>query len=190
MAGSPSLRIGACWLAIVLGVAGVGLAADAPSKSEGRAKDLAKALDAQKSGAGQAIYMAAKDPQAPDQFVAVLYFPGMQMLLVAAKYSVPQLLDERLAGKDFQNVYFDLNSASVPKSKFFVEDMNADGLHATHDENKAFDSVDGPEGKMVFDGDWKKKKISEDDYLKAFASADASYARWLNVLLDSIKKGS
>ena len=57
------------------------------SKSAPLAKQLAAALDAAKLDS-----IAAKDPAAPDVFVAALYFPGMQLLVVSGKYSVPQLL--------------------------------------------------------------------------------------------------
>lgn len=176
----------ACWMLMgALGVTEAARAAEAPSKSEGPAKELAKLLDDRKLDS-----FAARDPENPDQFVAVLYFQGMQMLLVAAKYAAPQIFEQRLVQKNYRDVYIDLNSASDPKTKLFVEDLGADGLHATREEGKAFDAVDGPVVKMAFDGDWKKKKISEEEYMKAFATADGSYTRLLNVLLDSLKKGS
>src|SRR5438132_3976604 len=84
------------------------------SKSAPLAKQLAAALDAAKLDS-----IAAKDPSAPDVFVAALYFPGSQLLVVSAKYTVPQLLTDRLMKKEFRDVYIDLNSASVPASKVF-----------------------------------------------------------------------
>jgi hypothetical protein len=47
------------------------------SKSAALAKQLAAALDA-----GKLDSIAAKDPDAPDVFVAALYFPGIQLLVV------------------------------------------------------------------------------------------------------------
>ena len=86
------------------------------SKSAPLAKQLAAALDAAKLDC-----VAAKDPSAPDVFVAALYFPGVQLLVVSGKYSVPQLLNERLAKKEYRDTYLDLNGASVPASKFFLD---------------------------------------------------------------------
>ena len=57
------------------------------------------------------------------------------MMVVSAKYSVPQLLDDKLAKKDYRDVYIDLNSASIPETKIFIEDLGADGLKAKREEN-------------------------------------------------------
>src|ERR1043166_2123255 len=76
------------------------------SKSAPLAKQLAAALDGAKLDS-----VAAKDPSAPDVFFAALYFPGVQLLVVAGKYSVPQLLTERLAKKEYRDTYLDLNGA-------------------------------------------------------------------------------
>ena len=62
------------------------------SKSASLAKQLAAALDA-----GKLDSIAAKDPSAPDAFCAALYFANAQLLVIAAKYPVPQLLTDRVA---------------------------------------------------------------------------------------------
>src|SRR5262245_13440157 len=108
----------------VLWVASLPFAASAQeTKSAPLAKQLAAALDARKLDS-----VAAKDPSAPDTFVAALYFPGMQLLVVSAKYTVPQLLDSRLGKKEYRDTYIDLNSASVPETKVFIQDASADGF--------------------------------------------------------------
>jgi hypothetical protein len=58
------------------------------SKSAPLAKQLAAALEE-----GKLDSIAAKDPSAPDAFVAALYFPGMQLLVISGKYSVPATAD-------------------------------------------------------------------------------------------------
>src|SRR5258705_154778 len=78
------------------------------SKSAPLAKQLAAALDA-----GKLDSIAAHDPSAPDIFVAALYFPGLQLLVVSGKYAVPQLLNDRVGKKEYRDVYLDLNGASV-----------------------------------------------------------------------------
>jgi hypothetical protein len=144
------------------------------SKSAPLAKQLAAALDAAKLDC-----IAAKDPSAPDVFVAALYFPGVQLLVVSGKYSVPQLLTERLVRKEYRDTYLDLNGASVPASKIFLEDPGADGLKAKREENQAFDSYEADGKRTMFDGDWKRQKVSEQDYMKTFADADTRYAQIL-----------
>ena len=40
----------------------------------------------------------------------------------------------------------------------------------------------------MFDGDWKKQKMSEQDYMKAFSAADERYTQILTALLAQLKK--
>ena len=154
-------------------------------KSAALAKQLAAALDAAKLDS-----IAAKDPTAPDIFVAALYFPNAQLLVVSAKYTAPQLLDARLSKKEYRDTYIDLNSASVPESKIFVQDAGADGLKAKREEGQAFDSYETAGKPMVFDGDWKRQKVSEQDYMKAYTAADDRYSAMLAALLAQMKKTS
>ncbi len=154
------------------------------SQSAPLAKQLTDLLDAQKLDS-----IAAKDPTQSDVFVAALYFPG-QLMVVSARYSVPVLLNEKIGKKDYREIYMDLNSASDPKTKIFVMDLGADGLHARRDENKPFDKFEASGANRSFDGDWKGQKITEEDYLKAFADADARYARMLQALIAQAKKTS
>src|SRR6476619_961792 len=76
-------------------------------KSGDLAKQLTQLLDARK-----VADVALADAQNPDTFVAALYFPGTQLLVVSAKYAAPQMLTELLARKDFKGVYVELTSAS------------------------------------------------------------------------------
>jgi len=155
-------------------------AAAQESKSAVLVKQLTAALDAGKLDA-----IAARDPSTPDTYCAALYFPNAQLLVVSARYSAPQLLDARLARKEYRDTYIDLSSASVPASKVFVQDAAADGLKA-----QGFDTFEEAGKAMAFDGDWKKQKISEQDYQKAFAAADERYAKILSALLGQLKPTS
>jgi hypothetical protein len=122
-------------------------------------------------------------------FVAALYIPGTQLLVVSAKYSAPPLLVDRINAKDYQAVYVDLQSASVRGSKVFVMDQGADGLAPKlSGDSSAADSFDEGDKSMSFDGDWKRAKISEADYTKAFAAADDRYAKMLSMLVAQAKK--
>jgi hypothetical protein len=153
------------------------------SKSAAIAKQLTAALDTAKLDS-----IAAKDPSTPDTFVAALYFPGANLLVVSAKYSAPSLLETRLSRKEYRDTYIDLNSASVPESKVFIQDSGADGLRAKREEGQAFDSYEAGGKSVIFDGDWKKQKLSEQEYMKAFSAADARYAAILAALLAELKK--
>lgn len=153
------------------------------SKSAGLAKQLSAALDAAKLDS-----IAAADPMAPDVFNAALYFAGAQLLVVSAKYSAPLYLLERLGKKEYRDVYLDLNGAAVANTKTFIQDGAADGLKAKNAGNQAADVIEVAGKPMVFDGDLKKQKMSEQDYQKAFTDADEKYAQILTVLLTQVKK--
>ena len=168
-------------LALTLFVAVAASAQDA--KSVAAAKQLGATLDRLKLDS-----IATADPAEPGTFVAALYFQGAQLLVVSAKYSAPALLVDKLAKKDYRDVYIDLNAASVAGTKIFVMDQNADGLVARPGDN-APDSWEQASKTTAFDGDWKKAKISEDEYTKTFAAADEKYARILTLLTEHAKKG-
>lgn len=152
-------------------------------KSAALAKQLATAMDAAKLDS-----LAAKDPAGPDTFVSVLYINGLQLLTVGAKYSAPQLLDEKIGKKDYREVYIDLQSSATPGSKFFVEDLGMDGLKPKRDGDQPFDSVEINNKRTSFDGEWKKQQLSEQDYLKTHQAADERYVQMLTILLAQVKK--
>ena len=154
------------------------------SKSAALAKELSAALDAAKLDS-----IGAKDPVNPEQFVGALYFPGAQLLVVSAKYAAPLAMTEQIAKKNYRHVYLDLSSASVAGSKIFVEDLGGDGLAAKPGDNQAPDGYEPAGGKRTaFDGDWKKQQLSEADYMKTFADADAAYSEMLQALIAQAKK--
>ncbi|RPJ69476.1 MAG: hypothetical protein EHM24_18455 [Acidobacteria bacterium] len=172
---------------LIAGCAVIGLSNAAfaqESKSAALVKELSQLMDQAKLDA-----IAARDPAANDGFVAALYFPGTQLLVVGARYQVPVLLNERIAKKEFREIYTDLNSACVAGSKYLIMDIGADGLKAKRDD-KGFDTFDGPKS-LVLDGDWKKQKMaSEEEYTKAFNEADERYSKLLAALIAQVKKGS
>jgi hypothetical protein len=132
--------------------------------------------------------VAAREAQ-PDAYVAALYFPG-QLMVVGARYSVPVLLNDKLAKKDYRDIYNDLNGAPVAGTKCLVMDLGANGLKADREEGQPFDTIETTTRALAFDGDWKAQKLSEEEYRKAFSDADARYAKMLKVLVDQLKKGS
>jgi hypothetical protein len=172
-------------LAVVLTMAVSTTALAQESKSAALTKQLAAALDAAKLDS-----IAAKDLAKPDVFYGALYFPGIQLLVVSAQYAAPAAMNDRIAKKDYREVYLDLSSASVPGSKVFIEDLGANGLVAKPRDGEAFDAYDVAGKRISFDGDWKKQQLSEEDYMKAFAAADEKYSQMLTALIAQAKKTS
>ena len=152
------------------------------SKTATLAGELAKLLESRKLDS-----VAAKIEG--DQYAGALYFPGSQLLVVKARYIVPERMDVQLAGKQYRDVYIDLNSASVPDSKVLIADLGVNGLFARRRENQ-FDTADLSGKSYTFDGNWGKQKLSEQDYMKAFQAADGEYARILEALIAELQKSS
>lgn len=153
------------------------------SRSAALAKELTTLLQQKKLDS-----IAARSPSTADQFVAALFFPG-QLLVVSARYSAPPVLMERLARSEYRDVYIDLNSAGVPESRVLITDLGADGLRPTREANQPFDTQDTHGKGIRFDGNWREDKMSEEEYMKAFAQADQGYTAALEVLIGALKKG-
>ena len=165
--------------AVILG--SLPAAAQGP-RSANAARELAAALDAAKLDS-----IAAADPTDPEAFAAALYFPGMQLLVVSAKYSAPTLLLQKMAEKKYRDIYIDLNSASVAGTKVFVIDQSCDGLVAKPDNGQVADNYEFGSKALSFDGEWRKAELSEEQYMKAFTDADARYAQILALLTAQVK---
>src|ERR1700680_3454586 len=133
--------------------------------------------------------VAAKDPTAPDRYVAALFFPDVQLLVVSARYPAPALLQQQLDQKQYQEVYAALQGAGIPDSKRFVQDLKADGLHA-----KPADAVDivyeHVTDQMIFDGNPGSHKMTEKAYTEKLVRTDSEYSRVLALLVDQIKGAS
>ncbi|HWW87490.1 MAG TPA: hypothetical protein VNZ26_28020 [Vicinamibacterales bacterium] len=147
------------------------------------AKELAVALNAARLES-----VAAKDPGNPGVYIAALYLPGIELLTISAQYSAPQLLDARLAKKEFKDIYIELNGAG--QAKEFVEDLSIDGLKARPEANHGADSFEAKGKRTTFDGDWKRQNLSEDEYMKGFSAADQRYTQMLRALLAQLKTTS
>ena len=180
------LRVCRPLLAVVPAVVLCGAPAPAgaqEARSVAAVKELAKALDAAKLDS-----IAAVDPSDPSTFVAALYFPGSQLLVVSAKYAAPPLLMDKMTAKNYRDIYIDLNSASVAGSKVFIIDQLCDGLMSKlQGDNSAADTYEHGPRQFSFDGDWRKAKISEQEYMKAFSEADERYAKLLALLTAQAK---
>lgn len=158
-----------------------GFLAATPSEPALRSATLAKQLSAALTEQGL-VAIAAQHPDDPDRFVAALFFPNAQLLVVSARYAAPSLLQARLAQKQYRDVYLDLQAAPVPDSSVFIQDMNADGLCSGRDQTADL-LYNGKKLPTIFDGDWRKHHLSEKEYEQQLAAADARYSRLLEVLL-------
>jgi len=169
---------------VCLGVLGAPLAAQAPTSVQA-ASDLVRELTAR-----NLTVVAAKDPDHPDFYLAASYLPGPQLLAVRARSTAPAYVDQLLAEKKYADVYATLNGASVAEGKLFVQDMRADGLKPAR-EDGAFDIVYQNVVKTtMFNGDWKKQKMSESSYRETFRDLDAQYTRVLSVLLTRLRSAA
>jgi hypothetical protein len=178
-------RVGFGSLAIFLVLSIPATATAQEARSSALAKQLAAALDAAKMDS-----VAAADPTQPGTFVAVLYFANTQFLAVSAKYTVPQLLNDRVSKKEYRDVYIDLNSAAMPNTKVFVSDLGIDGLKATRQDNAPYDTIEMGGKNWNFDGNWRAAKLSEDEYMKGYQQAEEEYVKMLEALLKELKKTS
>ena len=150
------------------------------SKSITPVSELVKVLESKK------LDSFAVKGGSPNEYVGALYFPGSQLLVVGAKFDTPWRADSLLAMKNYRDLYIELNSASLPQSKTFVSDLGANGLRFKRDGN-LYDTADIA-GRMVnFDGDWKKAKISQDEYTKTYSSTDEQYVQMVQMLLAALK---
>lgn len=171
-------------LALSLGVfvSADSVLAEQSARSASAAKELTTALDAAKLDS-----IAAVDPADPQSFVAALYLSGSQLLVVSARYAAPSLLLTKIKSKEYRDVYIDLSSASVAGSKVFIIDQNCDGLMSKPGE-AAPDSWEADKLSVSFDGEWRKAKMSEEDYMKTYAQADERYAKIIALLTAQAKQ--
>ena len=152
------------------------------SKSAAVAKELIQVMDQKKLDS-----IAAKLPGAEGHFAAALYFPNVQILVISGHYSAPQLMEPRLAGKQYRDTYMELSGTVTPNTKVFVQDMGEPGLSQKKQENM-YDTWNQAGKIVMFDGDPDKQKMSDAEYAKSFAAADEEYAKILSALLAEAKK--
>lgn len=163
-----------------------------PCTSSDKAKELVSLMQQKKLE----VFAARESLESP-HFFAALNVPGVQLLVISATYERTTDINYRLFTKDYMGAYQDLRAGVLAKDKVLVEDALGDGLIAVPAKGALqFDTVTIGADKHPFNGDFvpanKKnpKKISQDDYFKAYSDADAKYAQVLTILIDSIKSAS
>lgn len=153
------------------------------SLSATHAKELATLLDQAKLDS-----IAAKVPDTSDQFVAALYYPGAQLLVVSTRYSQPTLLREQIWARKYRDVYAALHAGGERDGKFFVVDMGGNGLPALNTKGQQIDIVyENATTQTTFNGDWKAQKLSETAYGQRLKTADERYLKMLETLAAALK---
>lgn len=155
-------------------------AAAQESKSAPLAKELAQLLDSAKLTS-----IAAQDPT-KDAFVAALYIPGTQLLVVSGKFTSPEIGPWRITKKEFRELYMDLMGGSVAGSKVVASDISADGLVFKPSNGHPGDTWEHGTTNFAFEGA-KKAKLKDEEYTKTYSLADAEYARMLSLLIQQAK---
>jgi hypothetical protein len=128
--------------------------------------------------------VAAVDPQNPGRVVAAMLLPDVQLLVVAAESTALPYLKAQIAQQQYRDVYAMLNSAAVPETKLFFQDMGCDGL--TNEDGGVDIMYEQGKTQTIFDGDWKRHKVTKAEYGAKLEKADAEYARMLRLLTDSL----
>lgn len=179
-------RTAAALVVTALMQAGTVMAQPTMSSTAAPVKELLGLLE-DKGRPSNARFIAAQDPADPDRFVAAMLLPDLQLMMVSAAYPAPVLLRERVLTKKYRDAYQDLQAASIVEGKIVIEDLLADGLAAKPPKGRGADAATIAGRTVTFDGQWRKAKISESDYNKAYATAEEEYARLLKVLIAQAK---
>lgn len=163
-----------------------GMVAVGPAVASGQDVASAKLATrlAERLGSEGTTAFAASVPGDAARFVAALYIPGVQLLVISATYPTPALLRERIAKGEYRQVYMDLNGAGDRPGRFFVEDLGTDGLRPERERNGPFDITwrDGAQ-RTMYNGEWREQQFTEDEYRSRFEKDASEYAELLQVLL-------
>lgn len=166
---------------LLLSLASAAAAQPAAATSGATVKELAALLSAKNQTA-----IAARDPDS-GAFVAALFYPGVQLLVVSATPPAPEAVAAQLAAHNYQDVYTALQDGSAERGRLFVQDLGADGLA---DGGDSVDIVYDSGRQVMFDGNPRSHKMSAKAYRDAFSSADTRYARMLTVLVNEAKRAA
>ena len=170
-------------MALLFTAGAAGLWARQPSASVAPARELSKLLDDRKLDS-----FAAKMPGSTDQFVAALYFPQMQLLVVSARYAAPAQLSETILNHKYRDAYTTLSSAGERAGKLFVQDLGADGLPPAGKKEQQVDVIyEDVTRQTIFNGNWREQKLSEAEYTTRREAADQRYADMLKALVAGLK---
>ncbi|HET7695203.1 MAG TPA: hypothetical protein VFK57_05795 [Vicinamibacterales bacterium] len=178
------LTIFAVLVLLMVSVSGLRAARDGSLSAEPAAA-LKAQMEQQKMEA-----FAARDPDEPGRYVAVLYVPGIQFLVISAPYPAPALIDKKIAARQYMDVYVDMQAVGDRTGHFFVEDMAADGIRPESDSEQVGDTTTANGGKStVFNGKWELQQLTQEEYTARLKRDDQRYARMLKVLSAALARG-
>jgi hypothetical protein len=167
------------WLVVPVAIGSMAFAGTPRgSGSAARAADLVSLMQKKSLQA-----FATPLPGQPDQFAAAMAFPDVQLLVVTARYPTPALLTAQLASKQYNDVYSELQGGSVKDSRIFFQDLGADGLGSQGGVDVMYERG----VQMLFDGDWKRARLSKEAYETRLAAADQRYSDVLDALIGALK---
>jgi len=133
--------------------------------------------------------VATVDPGESGTFVAALYIPGGQLLVVHARHPSVDGILQRLAARQYLEVYLDLQGTPTREGKFFVQDARADGILSALPGSGDVDVLyeDGRR-QILFNGDMNAQHVTSAEYDARLAAADARYARLLTLLTTAVRE--
>lgn len=149
------------------------------------AKELGTLLDQKKLDS-----IATRVPGDDNRFVAALYYPNSQLLVISARYGVPVLLQEHIWGRRYRDVYTALHSGGTVEGKFFVHDIAANGIPPSSAGAQNDVIYENGVQYVLMNGDWRGQKLSKDEYQKRIDAADPRYAKMLQALVEQLKNNS
>jgi hypothetical protein len=147
------------------------------------ARELVEILDGRGLNA-----IATSDPMEPGTFVAALYVPGSQLLVVRARHPSLEGVLHRISMSEYREVYLDLHGSPTPKGKFFVHDSGADGILSAVPGSGDVDVLyeDGVR-QTLFNGNARAQHMTSTEYEKKLEYADTYYARLLTLLASAAR---
>jgi len=132
---------------------------------------------------------AARDPDEPGRYIAALFIPGIQFLVVSAPYPVATAIDKKIAGREYMDVYIDLQAVRDRPGHFFVEDLQADGVRASAPDVACDTTTVNGTTPVVFNGKWDAQHLTQEEYDARFKRDDERYARMLRALNAALAPG-
>ncbi len=101
-----------------------------------------------------------------------------------------QVFQQRIANRQYRDVYMDLQGPATQKGRLFVMDLGADGLRYRPDGDVFDITYHSGADQVSFDGDWKDQKMTREQYDQRFKNDDERYARMLAALERELARGS
>ena len=166
-------------LALSLSTGAAPAAPDAAPRSSALAAELNGLL---KTAGLDAIAVA--DSEHADRFIAAFAVPGVQLLVVDAKTPAPALLQQRIAAKQYRDVYTELQRAESTDGRIFIYDFHADGL-TSEGGDVLYESG---AVRTIFNGNPAAQKLSDREYTERVNQTDQQYSRMLQLLVDVLKR--